>query len=153
MTIDLQMLVTNAEAVFPQGSPEATVCAYVFEQLEHLRDGFDSITPHAIANALRWKDDPARRRAIVRALDFLACGQEPLLERRFQLWAPDASDEILEDPLCFLSDSDMRAAVEQDTLINPETGEEVPDFLHHVTIIYVVTDLAKRDSLAGLAAG
>lgn len=126
---------------------------YVFQQLEHLRDGFDSVTPHAVANALHWADDAAKRRAVVAALDFLSSGQRPILERRFELWAPQPSGDVLEEPVCYLSASDMRTAIEEGTLANPVTGENIPDFLQYVTIVYIVTDLAKRDGFMGLAAG
>lgn len=150
MTSDLQLSISEAKKVFPSGTPEAAVCAYIFHQLELLGPNFGSVKPHDIASALSWTHDAAKRRAVMSALDFLACGPTPILERRFELWAPDESGGVLEEPIRELSVSEMRDALEGTPPIDPSTGEPIPDFLKHVTAIYAVTEYAKRGALDGL---
>lgn len=152
MTKGLQLSICEAKKVFPSGTPEAAVCAYVFRQIEQIGAGFDNVKPHDIASALHWTNDAAKRRAVMSALDFLTCGPTPVLERRFELWQPDDTGEVLEEPIRELSVSEMRDALDGKPPIDPSTGKCIPDFLKHVTVIYIVTDLAKKGASDGLSA-
>lgn len=152
MTTGLQQSISKAKEVFPSGTPEAAVCAYVFDQFNRLGKHFRNITPHAVANALKLLDEDTNRRAVMSALDYLAFGPIPILERRFELWRHGDSDEVLEEPICELSVSDMRNALEGKFPIDPTTGEAIPDFLNRVTVIYIVTKSAREDAEKGFEA-
>lgn len=141
-----QELTSSLEAtqrVFSKDKREGKVCSFVFERLSQLKEQFDSVTLGSVAVALGWSEDAEGKRAIANALDYLAFGEVPVLERRFELW-PAESDAVLEQPLCELSDQQVKKALEQNVLIVPTTGEAITDFADHISVVYLVTDFAHR---------
>ncbi|OWQ87682.1 hypothetical protein CDN99_17430 [Roseateles aquatilis] len=142
MTHTLADTIAEVNHVFAPDRREGQVCAFVFHRLSQLHEHFDSVTLGSVAIELGWADDREGATAIARALDYLAYGTVPLLERRFQLWSQHQTGEVLEAPVCELSDADIRSALETQSLIDPSTGESVADFLNRVQVVYVVTPLA-----------
>lgn len=142
MTYTLADTIAKVNQVFAPNRRESEVCAFVFRRLSQLHDQFDSVTLGSVAVELGWAGDREGASAIARALDYLAFGPMPLLERRFQLWPSEESGEILEGSVCDFSDSDIRNALETNCLVDKNTGESVSDFLNRVHIIYLVTPFA-----------
>jgi hypothetical protein len=132
------------QRVFPEGTRENEVCAYVFERLDKLKEQLDSVTLATVANALGWEGDVDGKKAIAKALDYLTFGDVPLLERKFALWSADVSDEVLETPICELTDSDVRTALERQVLVVPTTGQSIKNFADQVTVFYLVTNFAHQ---------
>lgn len=144
--MSVQELASSIEAtqrVFPKDMREGQVCSFVFERLNQLKDQFDSVTLGSVAIALGWGNDAEGKRAIATALDYLAFGDVPVLERRFELW-PSQGNSILEQPLCELTDKQVKRALEQDFLIDPTTGEPIAHFADHITVVYLVTEFAHK---------
>jgi hypothetical protein len=128
--------------VFPDNR-ERQVCAYVFQALRSLKDQFNEVTLGAVATALNWTQDREGQRAIVRVLDYLSFGEmPPILERRFFLWSSGTSNEVLEEPLCELTDAEIRQALEEELLVVPTTGEQLHNFQDYITVVYMVTTFA-----------
>jgi hypothetical protein len=142
MTHTLAETIATVNLYFASDRRESEVCAFVFCRLQQLHEHFDSVTLGSIAADLGWAGDQARVSAIARALDYLAFGGLPLLERRFQLWPAELSGDVLETPSSEFSDFDIRNALETNSLMDPNTGELVPDFLNRVQVIYLVTPFA-----------
>lgn len=134
----------DAAQVFGAEAPEARVYEHVIGLLRTLGGHFHSVSLSSVADALGWANDLERKKAIVRALDQLAFGKEPILERQFLLWPADEnSDEVLAGPECRVSELEMRRALLENALVVEKTGEVVPDFLDRVTVEYIVTDAAR----------
>lgn len=143
MTSDNLAFSTAAtKRVFPPGTREQEVCSFVFDRLELLRGQFDSLTLGSVATALGWLGDSDGQTAIARALDYLAFGDVQILERRFVLWPAAVGEAVLEEPICELSDAEVRRALEEKVLIVPTTGEPVHGFMEQVGVVYSVTPFA-----------
>lgn len=142
---DIERSITEVGRAFPQDSLEASVCGYVFQLFQDLGDQFDSISLGTVLRAMKWRPDSAHKRAISTALDFLTLGNTGIFERRYELWPPaDEDSEVLAQPLCELSHDDIREALEKNQLICPVTGEIVSDYQDRITVLYVVTESAKK---------
>lgn len=126
--------IDEAERAFPGDSFEMTVCRYIFRRLAEIGPAADHFDLGSVASALGWHSSD-QTRAIVSALDFLSFCSRPVLSRHFALWG-DNSDEILEQPIAELSDEAIRQALETNELINPVTGESIPDFTNRITVEY-----------------
>lgn len=128
---------------FGEGQREAEVCAFIFEQLEELKDSFKCISLGDVVSHFEWYNNKDAAKSIQTALDYLAYGAVPVLERKFILW-PEDEEEVLETEEAIFSDSDIRNALETGTLINPTTGFEVPDFLDKIHVIYYTTEYIRN---------
>ena len=129
--------------VYAPDVPEGEVCAYVFARLAQLGADLHEISPGAVASAMSWTGEQ-RRRAIITALDFLSYCDEPILERRFELWADPASNDVLETPISSYTDSEMRQAYEEGQLYVPAYGEVISDFPKRISVAYYVSDFGRR---------
>lgn len=129
--------------VYARDVPEGEVCAYVFARLAQLGTQLHEITPGAVASAMHWTGNQ-RRRAIITALDYLSYGEVKILERRFELWADPASDEVLEQPIHVYTDSEMRQAYEEGQLYVPAYGEAISDFPKRISVAYYVSDFGHQ---------
>ena len=141
--LDLNRSIREAKNVFPQGTPEGEVCCYVFNLLGKLGSQLDSFTLGSIASDLQWHGIPERRRAIARALDFLASGNPSVLELQYELWLDEPGNQILEESTR-LSVEDVRFALENGELIVPSSGASIDNFMDLITVLYVVTEEAKQ---------
>lgn len=139
-----ERLFKELREVFPAEAPESAVVDYVFAAI---RDGHRVVTPWHIAKALKLEDREQDRRRLVRVLDFL--GEEGVLSKKFQLWSPYPDTDCLEQPVAELSSAQMREALENHELIDPNTGEIVPDFMNHVTFTYEVSEWASTADFRG----
>lgn len=141
----------DASPTFGENSPEAKVYAYVKDLLHTLGPQLYSVSLASVADALGWSSDPELRSAIVRALDQLALGRPSILKRQFLLWPTDSGDEVLQEPLGQVSDLEIRRALESNTLVLPETGERVHDFIDRITVEYIVRGNASDPLTANVA--
>lgn len=130
---------------FGEGQREAEVCNYIFELLEKLKGGFECISLGEVVSHFKWHDNQEAAKSIQVALDYLAYGDIPVLERKFILW-PEVDENILECEEAVFSDAEIRYALKEDKLINPNTGEVVENFLDKIQVIYCVTNYIKNIS-------
>lgn len=144
----LQDSITKVNLTFSQDTLEVKVCGYVFSLLLKLGGQFDSVSLGSVLHALKWQPDFTHKRAIATALDFLTQSDTAIFERRYELW-DDSDEDVLDMPICEFSQEDIRLALEVNELICPKTGEIIPNFLDRVTVLYVVTDAAKRSGQQG----
>ncbi len=134
----LKPAINEVDLTFPSKSLENMVCTHVFHRLHEIGSAAEHFDLGSVASALGWTG-PDKKKAIARALDFLSFCRSPVLDRHFALWGPQ-SDDVLEQPICTLSDADVRFALERNELINPASGEVVPNFADHITVEYWLTE-------------
>lgn len=144
----LDEIVEESQRVFGSDSLEWQVLSYFYGLLDKLGANFEGITLGGVASDLSWYSDQSRRVAISSALDYLASRFPPLLVRRYELWGED-TQEVLGQPICTLSDDDIREALETNELINPISGRAVPNFLDLVSVIYVLDEQFRKELPSG----
>jgi len=122
--------------------------SYFYGLLDKVGANFEGITLGGVATDLNWYSDQSQKVAISSALDYLASRFPPLLVRRYELWGED-KQEVLDQPICILSDDDIREALETNELINPISGRAVPNFLDLVSVSYVLDEQFRKEMLSG----
>lgn len=121
---------------FDEGGREAEVCTYIFELLERLRGGFECISLGEVVTHFKWHDNKEAAKSIQATLDYLSFCSQPILERKFVL-IPDSDDDLLGGDEIFISNSEIRTAMERGFLVHPDLeGEEIRDFLDRIQVRY-----------------
>ena len=143
--VSLDKLERQAFEVFDPDECKGQVCKLVFEKLRRHGDHFESLDLHAVISALNWQDTGDRKRAVARALDFLAFGSAPVLERMFE-FLPLSGESKLKQHAIEISEEAIRHALETQLLVVGETGEETGDFIDRVNVSYRVAQSLPNSS-------
>lgn len=145
MPITFDAAFESTRQTFGEGRREAEVCTYIFELIKSLKGGFECISLGEVVSHFKWYNDIDAAKSIQTVLDCLAYGDVPVLERRFILW-PEIDEDLLEVEEAIFSDAEIRDALRDKKLINPNTGEVVENFLDKIHVVYCATDYIKKIS-------